>query len=68
MRTIRTSKAHAGTDGDEDVSASGAGGPAANSRKRSAKGQASADVIAFAPSNGPGKKKGAGNPVAHEAG
>ncbi len=48
-------------DGSESDNASnGAGAPAANSRRRSAKGQGSADVIAFTPSGGPDKKKGAG--------
>lgn len=50
------------SDGDdlekESVVKNGAGEPAANSRKRSAKGQASADVLAFAPSGDSGKRKG----------
>jgi stringent starvation protein B len=60
---------------DEEVADAGAGGdgagsPAANSRKRSAKGQGSADVIAFAPSSGPQKKSvgGASGGKTHESG
>ena len=52
-------------DGDGDQHAAGPGDPAgpgdraANSRKGSSKQQGSADVIAFAPSGGPRKKKAA---------
>lgn len=55
--------AHA-TDGEdlpkEQVLKNGAGEPAANARKRSTKGQGSADVLAFTPSGDAGKKQGAG--------
>jgi stringent starvation protein B len=50
---------HAVTDEADGSKAGVAGGePAANSRKRSSKGQGSADVLAFAPSGDAAKKKG----------
>ena len=42
----------------EQADDAGPGDQAANSRKRAAKGQGSADVLEFAPSGGAGKKKG----------